>query len=478
MATIFNPLRKQEPSKVLFNDQRLESRHRSLLYRMKSQQSSTIHQLASSYNESKAYYRFINNEDVNVEELMGANDARVKDRVAGKHILALGDTTEISLKGVVAHLQDAERVGYLSDNKTRGFLCHAQAYVDADSGNGLGLGSLLMWNRRADGAIEQPPSPSYEQRESYKWECLIRDSLSVSGHAQLTTHVFDREADIFDLFEGVEGLPGCHHLLVRSHYNRSIINEQSEESKLWDHMQATQSEYTYELEISAQSRRNESRRKQQQRTARKAVIQLRFGSVRLCAPSTHKDGSPTQKFCWVEALEQPDSVPATEEPIHWRLLTTHEVRDYDTAMQIVGWYEKRWFIEQLFRLIKRKGFNIEQCQLRSFGAILKMTVLCFQAAFDVLRLLLARDNPKAQPIQQVFTQDQIKCLSILNQALQGKTEKQRNRHPPNQLSWATWVIARLGGWKGLSSQSKAGPITIKEGLEKFAHYYEASKLFN
>ena len=36
--------------------------------------------------------------------------------------------------------------------------------------------------------------------------------------------------------------------------------------------------------------------------------------------------------------------------------------------------------------------------------------------------------------------------------MEGKTEKQKNQLPRNQLSWAAWVIARLGGWKGYQSQ--------------------------
>jgi hypothetical protein len=41
-----------------------------------------------------------------------------------------------------------------------------------------------------------------------------------------------------------------------------------------------------------------------------------------------------------------------EKPIHWRLSTTHEVKDIETAPQIVGWYRLRWSIEQLFWVMK------------------------------------------------------------------------------------------------------------------------------
>jgi hypothetical protein len=158
-------------------------------------------------------------------------------------------------------------------------------------------------------------------------------------------------------------------------------------------------------------------------------------------------------------------------------MTTHPIDTGEQARQIIRWYEKRWMIEQLFRLVKRKGFQIEACELQYLDAILKMTVLAFQAAFTVLRLMLARDKPHSQPIGQVFTPSQQRCLTLLNQKYQGNTVKQQNPHPPDQLSWAAWIIARMGGWKGLTSQGLPGPITMKKGLDIFHTYFEAWQLF-
>jgi hypothetical protein len=40
------------------------------------------------------------------------------------------------------------------------------------------------------------------------------------------------------------------------------------------------------------------------------------------------------------------------EPLHWRLLTTHEVAEADKAWQIVRWTRLAGVIEQLFRVTK------------------------------------------------------------------------------------------------------------------------------
>ena len=60
--------------------------------------------------------------------------------------------------------------------------------------------------------------------------------------------------------------------------------------------------------------------------------------------------------------------------------------------------------------------------------------------------------------------------------LEGKTEKQKNPHPVAQLSWASWIIARIGGWKGYKSESPPGPITMLRGLKRFQSLLEGYKL--
>ena len=95
-----------------------------------------------------------------------------------------------------------------------------------------------------------------------------------------------------------------------------------------------------------------------------------------------------------------------------------------------------------------------------------------------MQLIQARNRTDCQPIEEVFDQQEQQVLQQVNERLQGKTEKQKNPFPQHRLSWAAWIIARLGGWKGYQSQKPPGPITIKIGLEKFAIYMEAFALFN
>jgi hypothetical protein len=60
--------------------------------------------------------------------------------------------------------------------------------------------------------------------------------------------------------------------------------------------------------------------------------------------------------------------------------------------------------------------------------------------------------------------------------LQGRTQKQQNPFSPGSLPWATWLIARLGGWSGYHSQSPPGMRTWSQGLKKFEAIFEGWSL--
>ncbi len=136
-------------------------------------------------------------------------------------------------------------------------------------------------------------------------------------------------------------------------------------------------------------------------------------------------------------------------------------------MTIVAWYRQRWHVEQLFRTVKRQGLDVEASQLESGKALLRLAALAIQAATRCLQLVLARDGQTTQPADLVFDDDEIPVLAALQPTLEGRTEKQRNPHPPRTLAWATWIIARLGGWKGYQSESPPCPITMHEGSTRF-----------
>lgn len=167
--------------------------------------------------------------------------------------------------------------------------------------------------------------------------------------------------------------------------------------------------------------------------------------------------------------------PPGQQPIHWRLLTTHEVVCLEQALQVLKWYCWRWRIEQLFATLKQAGLNLEATQLESVKAIERLTVLALSVALHILQLVEGRDNPDL-PASLAFTDEQQQCLSQLAPSLQGRTRKQQNPYLPSSLPWATWLIARLGGWSGYRSQRPPGMPTLIHGLRQFDSLFLGWKL--
>jgi hypothetical protein len=165
--------------------------------------------------------------------------------------------------------------------------------------------------------------------------------------------------------------------------------------------------------------------------------------------------------------------PADEEPIHWRLLTTHSVADASKACQVVSWYVMRWNIEQLFRTVKRQGLDIESSAIESGAALERLAMMALIAACRTMQLVLARKPAAAAlPARRVFDEDEIAVIGALQPRLQGNTEKQQNPHPTGTLAWASWTVARLGGWTGYASERPPGPITMRDGLQRLASIVE------
>jgi len=121
--------------------------------------------------------------------------------------------------------------------------------------------------------------------------------------------------------------------------------------------------------------------------------------------------------------------------------------------------------------------QIENSQIEKPESLNKLLLISFIAAVKVLALVHARDGD-GRHVNTVFNKNEIIVLKLLDKKLQGKTEKQKNKFKSETLGWASWVIARIGGWKGYKSASKPGPITIYRGLEIFYNYVEGWKLTN
>lgn len=97
----------------------------------------------------------------------------------------------------------------------------------------------------------------------------------------------------------------------------------------------------------------------------------------------------------------------------------------------------------------------------------KLTVMALQVALKILQLKQERECKNGLKAAIVFNEEEVVVAKKLIPKYEGKTVKQKNPYPEESLAWMSWLIGRLGGWKGYRSAGLPGVITLKRGLEKF-----------
>lgn len=420
-------------------------------------QNSSIRRSANTKAEQKATYRFLENEKVTEQELIESCCERTSALCNGKHLLVLNDTSEINLQRHSGRIQSDKGVGLVGNNKDIGFFAHLGLVVDINSYQAIGFSSINLWHRLSDKGTKE--SREYnklpvEEKESFKWIKCISESKTVLKDAASVTVVGDRESDMYELF--IDAKQQGVDVLARNRIDRKT----SDGSKLYETLNNTEICGSYEIEITGDNRKNTKKSK--------AILNVKFSEVFIQKPAAKKDKRQKEIKVWIiEAKENRET-----DAICWRLLTTHQITSYEQAVQMVEWYQMRWFIEQVFRLLKNKGFQIEDSQLENGWALRKLTILLLQNVLRVMQMLVAYNSTTEQEdIGLVFSEQEVDCLIKLNKRYQGKTEKLKNPYKQTSIQWATWIIARLGGWSGYKSQRPPGPITLKNGLDKFNHVF-------
>ena len=373
----------------------------------------------------------------------------------GRHILAIQDTSEVRFPTPALRRRG---LGPVKKGNCHGVLVHAMVAVDAEDGACLGLVGGDVWTR--PGLVSTPRRQRpLADRESARWLDTAAQAKPVLHAAAMVTVVDDREGDIYAKWAS---LPQANfHLLSRAGQDRSLAG-----GGMLLAAAAT---------FAVVGRRSiELPGREPGQAKRTAVVELRYGEVEACRPLHERDRSlpETIRLRLVDVREI--DPPAGVEPLHWRLLTTHAITDAVAAWQIVDWYRMRWLIEQLFRVMKTQGLQLEDSQIASAERLLKLAAAATKAACIDIQLVQERDGKHQLPAANLFTEAEIETLEALVPTLEGKTERQRNPHPAASLARAGWVIARLGGWN--CYYKPPGPITFRRGMEQFHAIHRGHQL--
>jgi len=410
---------------------------------------SCIRRLAGNRSDEVRFTRFLRNDRVSVAEMASHAASRTAERVVGREIIVVQDTSELILGGRRAKANGYGPVG--KGGGTRGLLLHAALALDAKKDALLGLADVQVWNRDK-GKVTPRRSRAMADKESQRWLSATAQAATALAAARSITVISDRESDIYEHFAQ---RPANVELLVRSNWNRKIKLDSGASTQLFAFVDRLPEAARFSVTIAAAPGRKE----------RTAELALRFSAVNLCKP--HPSPGP----------DLPDSITLTMvdvrevspchdgKPIHWRLLTSHVVQSPKQARRIVDLYRKRWTIEEFFRTLKSAGFDIEEADIGDPQVMTKFVAAAAIATVTIMQLVRARDGTTNEHLAEAFEPDDQPVLEAVSLQLEGATAKQKNPHPKGTLAFAAWVIARLGGWTAY--YGKPGPKIMRIGLEDF-----------
>lgn len=389
-------------------------------------------------------HRLLRNRKVTVAKLAEEAGRRTGELVQGLDVVVIQDTTEISV-----NVTDAGRAGFGPIGRggaTRGVLAHAGLCVDK-SGAVLGLVEAKVWTRTGGKRVAERSERSFTEKESYRWLETCETAKARLSGARSITVVSDAESDIYELFAGK---PEGVELVVRSSRPRRLAGGEMLSHKL----NQVPCCGMIERSIPAAPGRKE----------RRAKLELRYAQVVLKRPD--QLGADTASEITVSAVDVREvDAPEGILPVHWLIVTTYDTDSLQKAAETIDLYRGRFLIEQLFRTLKTAGFNIESLELSDPQAFIAFTGFALLASSIILQLVKARDGNSGQRLSHSFEADDKAVLMALSNKLGGKTEKQKNPHSPDDLAFAAWVMARLGGWN--CYYGKPGPETIRHGLERY-----------
>lgn len=441
-----------EYSGAKLGDARLEARLVSSAKMVAAKPDSSFPKAAASDAELEATYRFLNNERVGPEAMLGPHVRQTVLRASTcKTVVIAHDTTEFSFGA-----SRRDDLGFVAKGESYGFFGHFALAVDAsEARTPLGVVAHEMLRRvqkkKTKSAKTEKDDP---ENEFHRWGRVV-DAAQAELAAIRPIHVMDREADSYELMARLVDVR-TRFVIRLSQSTRRVSTEPATVGEVIERACTT---VHREVPISARARSPmpKQRKTHPARDARLARLEASATTVTIQRPHRSTSDQPKTLTLNVVRVFEPEP-PNGESPIEWRLWTTEPVETAADILAVIDAYRCRWRIEEFFKALKT-GCAIEKRQLESYSALVNTVALMVPVAWRLLNLrTLARDNADV-PATNALTPRQLLCLAAVL----------RKRGRPSlpaapTASDALLGVAALGGH--IRNNGEPGWIVLGRGLDE------------
>jgi hypothetical protein len=447
---------EKEYETLNFSDKRLSDRALLIQRAFMKSPSASIPSSFQSWNETKAAYRFFQNELVTPKKIIKPHRLATLKRIQEHpQVLLIQDTTSLNYSGQLSR----DDIGPLQQDNVRGLYLHPTLAVTPDRVC-LGVIDYEQWSREPLGSrtkIERRKireSAPINQKESYRWVRGIKKANKLAHYYPETQFIYvaDREGDIYDVYAESCSFSKSSRSdwVIRATFDRNILGADHKRQKNRMKAETQESGYIGEISFEVQSTNKRSKR---------LVTQSIYTKRVTLNPPRDKEKliSHSPQVQVIMAIEK--EPPSGEEALEWTLLTSVEVNRLEKASEVLNWYLCRWQIEVYFKILK-SGCNIEKLQLHEKPQFDNCLAMYLITAWRILYLtMLGRESPSVSA-ECFFTPSEWKTAYIL---LHKKVPPKKKI--PDLGSMIKWV-AQLGGFLARKSDGDPGITVIWRGISK------------
>ncbi|MCP6760169.1 MAG: IS4 family transposase [Fischerella sp. CENA71] len=308
-------------------DKRRNQRLIKIVEDLSAQPNESVTQASRDAAAVQGVYEFWANPRIKAEAIISSHAISTVERIKDHEtILAIQDTTELDF----SDHKSKRGMGPLSNPEAKGLKVHT---VLAASTEGVPLGVLhqKVWSReKTRSNASKQKRQAIENKESIRWlEGLDLTQGLMPGLTTVIT-VADREADIYQLFALARQRNS--EFLIRAAQNRNTKSNAfcDEVVPLFEAIRTTPILGKLTLDLQRTPRR----------AARSATLSVRVTKLWLQPPaSLQSQSTQAIEVHVIEACEE--NPPEGEKPISWLLLTTMEVKDFESACHASSPFQNR-----------------------------------------------------------------------------------------------------------------------------------------
>jgi len=436
-----------------FGDKRLNSRLSKLSKSMSENPELSINAACGSFDQSKAAYRFFQNEKVSIRKIQSSHIKNTCQRAqaSNSEILVIQDTADL----IYSQFPSTQGLGHRIKNpgfesSVKGLLLHSSLAVSRE---GIPLGLLHQTfftydeilekrgqiEKNKVGAIKHFP---IEKKGSYRWiEHFQMTNNLLTDIKTKVIHVADREADVFELLQDLNETSS--NFVIRSCVNRKTTEKEDLQKFIKIDKKLMQTASIGEIDVC----KSKKIHKCEVKVVQNLILKSPHRSTKAKSYDL-KDLSLT-----VVEVKQKES---GSDILHWRLLTNLPCSTFSESLNVVEIYKQRWAIESFHRILK-SGFGIEKIRLCERKRLEKCAaVLSIVSWFIFWLFMFGRYSPKIKA-ELIFDNVAIKVLRISAKTLKVKISRTLI------FGEAILIIAKLGGFLGRRSDGPPGMMSIWRG---------------